>query len=281
MRYQKKDSLIGKVFRFFFKSQDQNNLRESIQDVIEESSRNGDASSNLTSKEKTILENILSINKLKASDVMVPRAEIVCASHDSSYQELIKIIEKESHSRIPIYRKDLDDVLGMVHIKDLIKLNFKETDKEFDLKNILKNVLFVPPSMPVLNILLKMQSTKLHMALVIDEHGGTDGLVTIEDLVEEIVGEIQDEHDQDDLVEFRKVNENTFIANAKMELEDFEKKINFNFNADNVDTLGGYVFSIINRVPQKGEIIKTNTIYSFEVLDADPRKIKVLKIYRS
>ncbi len=281
MRYQKKDSLIGKVFRFFFKSQDQNNLRESIQDVIEESSRNGDASSNLTSKEKTILENILSINKLKASDVMVPRAEIVCASHDSSYQELIKIIEKESHSRIPIYRKDLDDVLGMVHIKDLIKVNFKETDKEFDLKNILKNVLFVPPSMPVLNILLKMQSTKLHMALVIDEHGGTDGLVTIEDLVEEIVGEIQDEHDQDDLVEFKKVNENTFIANAKMELEDFEKKINFNFNADNVDTLGGYVFSIINRVPQKGEIIKTNTIYSFEVLDADPRKIKVLKIYRS
>ena len=281
MRYQKKDSLIGKVFRFFFKSQDQNNLRESIQDVIEESSRNGDASSNLTSKEKTILENILSINKLKASDVMVPRAEIVCASHDSSYQELIKIIEKESHSRIPIYRKDLDDVLGMVHIKDLIKLNFKETDKEFDLKKILKNVLFVPPSMPVLNILLKMQSTKLHMALVIDEHGGTDGLVTIEDLVEEIVGEIQDEHDQDDLVEFKKVNENTFIANAKMELEDFEKKINFNFNADNVDTLGGYVFSIINRVPQKGEIVKTNTIYSFEVLDADPRKIKVLKIYRS
>ena len=281
MRYQKKDSLIGKVFRFFFKSHDQNNLRESIQDVIEESSRNGDASSNLTSKEKTILENILSINKLKASDVMVPRAEIVCASHDSSYQELIKIIEKESHSRIPIYRKDLDDVLGMVHIKDLIKINFKETDKEFDLKNILKNVLFVPPSMPVLNILLKMQSTKLHMALVIDEHGGTDGLVTIEDLVEEIVGEIQDEHDQDDLVEFKKVNENTFIANAKMELEDFEKKINFNFNADNVDTLGGYVFSIINRVPQKGEIVKTNTIYSFEVLDADPRKIKVLKIYRS
>ena len=281
MRYQKKDSLIGRVFRFLFKSQDQNNLRESIQDVIEESSRNGDASSNLTSKEKTILENILSINKLKALDVMVPRAEIVCASYNSSYQELIKIIEKESHSRIPIYRKDLDDVLGMVHIKDLIKLNFKETDKEFDLKSILKNVLFVPPSMPVLNILLKMQSTKLHMALVIDEHGGTDGLVTIEDLVEEIVGEIQDEHDHEDLVEFRQVNENTFIANAKMELEDFEKKINFNFNALNVDTLGGYVFSIINRVPQKGEIIKTNTIYSFEILDADPRKIKVLKIYRS
>ena len=281
MRYQKKDSVIGKVFRFLFKSQDQNNLRESIQDVIEESSRNGDASSNLTNKEKTILENILSINKLKALDVMVPRAEIVCASHNSSYKELIKIIEKESHSRIPIYRKDLDDVLGMVHIKDLIKLNFKETDKEFDLKSILKNVLFVPPSMPVLNILLKMQSTKLHMALVIDEHGGTDGLVTIEDLVEEIVGEIQDEHDHEDLVEFRQVNENTFIANAKMELEDFEKKINFNFNALNVDTLGGYVFSIINRVPQKGEIIKTNTIYSFEILDADPRKIKVLKIYRS
>ena len=158
---------------------------------------------------------------------MIPRAEIVCAPNTASYKDLIAIIKKESHSRIPIYRKDLDDVLGMVHIKDLIQQNYREIDNEFNLKSILKNVLFIPPSMPVLNILLKMQSTKLHMALVIDEHGGTDGLVTIEDLVEEIVGEIQDEHDHDELVEFEKINETTFIANAKMQLVDFEKKNKF------------------------------------------------------
>jgi len=277
----KKDSFLTKLSRFLFGSTDQNNLRESIQDAIEESSKKGDANSNLTIKERTILENILTINKLKASDVMIPRADIVCADHTASFNDLIKIINAESHSRIPIYRKDLDDVLGMVHIKDLIKLTSKESQNNLDLKNIVRNVLFIPPSMPVLNILLKMQSTKLHMALVIDEHGGTDGLVTIEDLVEEIVGEIQDEHDNEDVIEFKKINDTTFIADAKMELAEFEEKTSINFNSETIDTLGGYVFSIINRVPQKGEVIKSNPLYTFEILDADPRRIKVLKIFKS
>jgi CBS domain containing-hemolysin-like protein len=275
----KKDGVIKKLAKFLFHSSEQCNLRESIQDAIEESS-NG-AGSNLTSKEKTILENILTINKLKAYDIMVPRADIICASHNASFDDLIKIINAESHSRIPIYRKDLDDVLGMIHIKDLIKLTSKEMQNNFDLKSLLKEVLFIPPSMPVLNILLKMQSTKLHMALVIDEHGGTDGLVTIEDLVEEIVGEIQDEHDNEEIAEFKKINDTTFIADAKMELSEFQKKTGIIFNSVTIDTLGGYVFSMINRVPQKGEIIKSDPAYSFEVLDADPRKIKILKISKS
>jgi magnesium and cobalt transporter len=275
----KKDGVIKKLAKFLFYSSEQGNLRESIQDAIEESSN--DAGSNLTSKEKTILENILTINKLKAYDIMVPRADIICASHNASFDDLIKIINAESHSRIPIYRKDLDDVLGMIHIKDLIKLTSKEMQNNFDLKSLLKEVLFIPPSMPVLNILLKMQSTKLHMALVIDEHGGTDGLVTIEDLVEEIVGEIQDEHDNEEITEFKKINDTTFIADAKMELSEFQKKTGIIFNSVTIDTLGGYVFSMINRVPQKGEIIKSDPAYSFEVLDADPRKIKILKISKS
>jgi magnesium and cobalt transporter len=275
----KKDGVIKKLAKFLFYSSEQGNLRESIQDAIEESS-NG-AGSNLTSKEKTILENILTINKLKAYDIMVPRADIICASHNASFDDLIKIINAESHSRIPIYRKDLDDVLGMIHIKDLIKLTSKEMQNNFDLKSLLKEVLFIPPSMPVLNILLKMQSTKLHMALVIDEHGGTDGLVTIEDLVEEIVGEIQDEHDNEEITEFKKINDTTFVADAKMELSEFQKKTGIIFNSVTIDTLGGYVFSMINRVPQKGEIIKSDPAYTFEVLDADPRKIKILKISKS
>ena len=275
----KKDGVIKKLAKFLFYSSEQGNLRESIQDAIEESSN--DAGSNLTSKEKTILENILTINKLKAYDIMVPRADIICASHNASFDDLIKIINAESHSRIPIYRKDLDDVLGMIHIKDLIKLTSKEMQNNFDLKSLLKEVLFIPPSMPVLNILLKMQSTKLHMALVIDEHGGTDGLVTIEDLVKEIVGEIQDEHDNEEITEFKKINDTTFIADAKMELSEFQKKTGIIFNSVTIDTLGGYVFSMINRVPQKGEIIKSDSAYTFEVLDADPRKIKILKISKS
>jgi magnesium and cobalt transporter len=276
-----KNNFLKKILKIF-SSEDKNNLRESIQGAIEESSKNGHDNSNLSYKEKTILENILTINKLKASDIMVPRAEIISASYQSNYDDLIVIINKESHSRIPIYRKDLDDVIGMVHIKDLIKFISSNSKEQFQIKDIIKDILFVPPSMPVLNILLKMQSTKLHMALVIDEHGGTDGLVTIEDLVEEIVGEIQDEHDNEEVIDFKKIDDKTFVADAKMEVSDFIKRTNMDFNSDKVDTLGGYVFSLINRVPHKGEIIKTeDKKYAFEIVDADPRKIKVLKIYYS
>ena len=280
MNKTKKDSFIKRLIKIFGFGE-QNNLRENIQYAIEENFSNGSKGSGLSNKEKTILENILTINKLKALDIMIPRADIVSVGHNSSFGDLIKFINKESHSRIPIFRKDLDDVLGMVHIKDLIKFINQESQSDFVLKNIIRDVLFIPPSMPILNILLKMQSTKLHMALVIDEHGGTDGLITIEDLVEEIVGEIQDEHDEEDVIEFKTINEKTFIANAKMELIEFQKRTNINFDADNVDTLGGYIFSIINRVPQKGEIIKNNPKFIFEIMDADPRKIKVLKITKS
>jgi magnesium and cobalt transporter len=277
MNEAKKDRFIERL-RKIFGFGERNNLRESIQYAIEVNLSNGSKGTGLSNKEKTILENILTINKLKAVDIMIPRADIVSVDHNSTFDDLIKVINKESHSRIPIFRKDLDDVLGMAHIKDLIKFINQDSQSDFVLKNIIRDVLFIPPSMPILNILLKMQSTKLHMALVIDEHGGTDGLVTIEDLVEEIVGEIQDEHDEEDIIEFKIINEKTFIANAKMELTEFQKRTNINFDADNVDTLGGYVFSIINRVPQKGEIIKDNPNFIFEIIDADPRKIKVLKI---
>lgn len=276
----KQESFIKKLKKTLGFSE-QNNLRESIQDAIDENSGAENRSSGLSNKEKTILENILTINKLKAADIMIPRAEIVSASYDSDFNGLIKIINTESHSRIPIFRKDLDDVMGMVHVKDLINFTNHHLQADFNLQKIMRDVLFVPPSMPILNVLLKMQSTKLHMALVIDEHGGTDGLLTIEDLVEEIVGEIQDEHDHDDATEFKKINENTFIANATMELDEFEKMTNIKFGIENIETLGGYIFSTVNRVPQKGEIIKDIPNYTFEIIDADPRKIKVLKITKS
>jgi len=254
-------------------------LRDSIKDVIDEKSNGNNQNLDLSSKEKSILSNILSINKLKAGDVMIPRASIIAISQDSLIQNILEIIEKESHSRMPVFRKDLDDVLGMIHIKDIIKFSGKNQE-DFDIKKIIKEVLFVPPTMPVMNLLFKMQATKLHMALVIDEHGGTDGLVTIEDVIEEIVGEIEDEHDKDDDFNFKKIDSNTFEAKADMKLEDFNHESNLSIIQENVDTLGGYIFSKINRVPYAGEVIKVDNIYQFEIIDADPRKIKKIRIFK-
>jgi len=254
-------------------------LRDSIKDVIDEKSNEESQNIDLSSKEKSILSNILSINKLKADDVMIPRASIVAISQDSSFQNIIDIIDKESHSRMPVFRKDLDDVLGMIHIKDIIKFS-GSNHNDFNIKKIMREVLFVPPTMPVMNLLLKMQATKLHMALVIDEHGGTDGLITIEDVIEEIVGEIEDEHDKDDDFNFKKIDSNTFEAKADMTLNDFNHESNLSIVEENVDTLGGYIFSKINRVPYAGEVIKVDNTYQFEIIEADPRKIKKIRIFK-
>ena len=254
-------------------------LRDSIKDVIDEKSNEESQNIDLSSKEKSILSNILSINKLKADDVMIPRASIVAISQDSSFQNIIDTIDKESHSRMPVFRKDLDDVLGMIHIKDIIKFS-GSNHNDFNIKKIMREVLFVPPTMPVMNLLLKMQATKLHMALVIDEHGGTDGLITIEDVIEEIVGEIEDEHDKDDDFNFKKIDSNTFEAKADMTLDDFNHESNLSIVEGNVDTLGGYIFSKINRVPYAGEVIKVDNTYQFEIIEADPRKIKKIRIFK-
>ena len=254
-------------------------LRDSIKDVIDEKSNEESQNIDLSSKEKSILSNILSINKLKADDVMIPRASIVAISQDSSFQDIVDTIDKESHSRMPVFRKDLDDVLGMIHIKDIIKFS-GSNHNDFNIKKIMREVLFVPPTMPVMNLLLKMQATKLHMALVIDEHGGTDGLITIEDVIEEIVGEIEDEHDKDDDFNFKKIDSNTFEAKADMTLDDFNHESNLSIVEENVDTLGGYIFSKINRVPYAGEVIKVDNTYQFEIIEADPRKIKKIRIFK-
>ncbi|RZO93243.1 MAG: HlyC/CorC family transporter [alpha proteobacterium HIMB114] len=254
-------------------------LRDSIKDVIDEKSNEESQNIDLSSKEKSILSNILSINKLKADDVMIPRASIIAIPQDSSFQNIIDTIDKESHSRMPVFRKDLDDVLGMIHIKDIIKFSGSNYN-DFNIKKIMRDVLFVPPTMPVMNLLLKMQATKLHMALVIDEHGGTDGLITIEDVIEEIVGEIEDEHDKDDDFNFKKIDSNTFEAKAEMTLDDFNHESNLSIVEENADTLGGYIFSKINRVPYAGEVIKVDNTYQFEIIEADPRKIKKIRIFK-
>jgi len=272
-------NIISKLIKKINFLSNNQSLRDSIKDVIDEKSNEESQNIDLSSKEKSILSNILSINKLKADDVMIPRASIVAISQDSSFQNIIDTIDKESHSRMPVFRKDLDDVLGMIHIKDIIKFS-GSNHNDFNIKKIMREVLFVPPTMPVMNLLLKMQATKLHMALVIDEHGGTDGLITIEDVIEEIVGEIEDEHDKDDDFNFKKIDSNTFEAKADMTLDDFNHESNLSIVEENVDTLGGYIFSKINRVPYAGEVIKVDNTYQFEIIEADPRKIKKIRIFK-
>ncbi len=273
-------NIISKIIKKVnFLNNNNQSLRDSIKDVIDEKTQTESHNVDLSKKEKSILNNILSINKLKADDVMIPRASIIAIQQSYSFEEITNIIDKESHSRMPVYRKDLDDILGMVHIKDIIKFSGTKSIN-FDIKNILREILFVPPTMPVMNLLLKMQATKLHMALVIDEHGGTDGLITIEDVIEEIVGEIEDEHDKDDDFNFKIINSNTFEAKAEMTIDEFNKETKFNISTNEVDTLGGYIFSKINRVPFTGEVINIDNLYQFEIIDADPRKIKKIKIIK-
>jgi len=273
-------NIISKIFKKVnFLNNNNQSLRDSIKDVIDEKSHTESHDVDLSKKEKSILNNILSINKLKVDDVMIPRASIIAIQQNYSFEQITNIINKESHSRMPVYRKDLDDILGMVHIKDIIKFSASK-NTNFDIKNIIREILFVPPTMPVMNLLLKMQATKLHMSLVIDEHGGTDGLITIEDVIEEIVGEIEDEHDKDDDFNFKKINPNAFEAKAEMTIDEFNKETKFNIYVDEADTLGGYIFSKINRVPIAGEVINVDNLYQFEIIDADPRKIKKIKIVK-
>ena len=275
--------LTGLVRRFLRGRHEAAQLRESLEEVIEESDA-GDRP--LAREERSMVLNILNFGELKVVDVMVPRADIVAVEESTPLPDLVRMFRDAQHSRLPVYRDTLDNPVGMVHIKDLIGLAVPEGEgapaHPKTITDIRREVLFVPPSMPVVNLLVKMQSTRIHLALIIDEYGGTDGLVSIEDLVEQIVGDIEDEHDTDEakLIVPRKDGE--FDASARADLEEVEKTVGFSLvdeeEAEEIDTLAGLVFSLIGRVPQRGEIVVHPAGVEFEVLDADPRKLKRLRV---
>ncbi|MGH6931023.1 MAG: hemolysin family protein [Dongiaceae bacterium] len=253
-------------------------LRETIEELIEE--REGEATQPITEEESVLLRNILKLRNLTAYDVMVPRGDIVAVPLDIELQSLVRTMSDKGHSRLPVFRENLDDVVGMVHIKDV--LTCITNDRKFDLAEILREMLFVAPSMRALDLLLQMRLSRIHMALVIDEFGGVDGLTTIEDVVEEIVGEIQDEHDVDAGPHMIARPDNTIIADARTTIEEFEGKVGPVLSDDereqDIDTLGGLVFSMTGRVPTRGETITHPSGVVFEVLEADPRRIKRLKV---
>ena len=232
--------------------------------------------------EKNLIKNIINLSEKSVEDVMVPRAEIISIEKKQNIKEILEIIKHESHSRMPVYDQNLDNTLGFFHIKDFIK-NIE--NENFKLKDILRQVLYVAPKSPILELLKRMRSSRIHMGLVVDEFGGVDGLVTIEDLVEEIVGEIEDEHDAEDQEnQYVKINESTIIVDASYKIDDLEEtfkiKIHNNYQ-ETIDTVGGLVFYIANKVPKINETFLFKNLLKFEVINADNRRIfrvKVIKI---
>jgi len=256
-----------------------------------------------------MLKNILGLRECRIESVMVPRADIVAVQQDIAIGELVRVFEVAAHSRLVVYNDTLDDPTGMVHIRDLIAfmasraavresvnrrrkrpfpagLDLKAVDLSISLSSaaITRKILFVPPSMPAIDLLAKMQATRIHLALVIDEYGGTDGIVSMEDIVEQIVGDIEDEHDEAEMPAAVRQPDGSFLADARAHLEDVGHIVGPEFNvgkvAEEVDTLGGYLVLQVGRVPVRGELVPGPAGFEIEVLDADPRRVKRVRIYR-
>ena len=230
-------------------------------------------------------EGISKLKTLRVEDVAIPRADIVSVSSELNSDVLIKEFRESGYSRLPVFEDTLDNPIGMVHLKDLaLKYIFDDKSEAYNFVELVRPVLFVPPSMPLDVLLQKMQTERTHMALVVDEYGGVDGLATIEDLVEQLVGNISDEHDTDDDATWVEVNPGVYICQSRASLEEFEKVLGVDLASDTdddeIDTLGGLVFMMTGRVPVRGEVISHPSGYDFEVIEADPRKIKKLRVYQ-
>lgn len=268
------------VARILPSANDGNSVREALEELIEEQPETGDA---IDAHERILLSNVLKQRNATVEQIMVPRADIVSAQVDAPISEVVKLLVSEGHSRVPVYRESLDEVIGMVHIKDLAAAMLEQASNVSDLKasGFMRRVIFVAPSARVLDLLLEMRIKRTHMAMVVDEYGGIDGLVTIEDLVEQIVGEIADEHDEDEDPDLTDRADGTVTADARVTLSDFIDRYGNHFSEEEsaeLDTLGGVVFKLAGRVPSRGELVSHPSGMEFEIVDADPRRIRRLRI---
>jgi CBS domain containing-hemolysin-like protein len=268
------------------------------------------AETGFSPEESRMLKNILSLRERRVDDVMVPRTDIIAVQQDVPLGDLLKVFKDAAHSRLVVYNDTLDDPVGMVHIRDMIAfmmtqaavnaeanagrgeahpagLDLAAIDLAMPLSatRIIRTILFVPPSMPAIDLLAKMQATRIHLALVIDEYGGSEGIVSIEDIVEEIVGEIDDEHDEAAAKTVIRQNDGSFVALGRASLEEAVAVIGPEFDignaAEEVDTIAGYIVTLVNRVPVRGELVPGPGAFEIEILDADPRRVKRVRIYPS
>tara|TARA_B100000959_G_C14920551_1_gene599305 strand:+ start:207 stop:1061 length:855 start_codon:yes stop_codon:yes gene_type:complete len=246
--------------------------------IANQDSTNDQLSNSDDNNEKNLIKNILQLENKSVEDVMVPRGEIISVDNKQNYNQILDLIKEESHSRLPVYVNNLDNIIGFFHVKDFIKIN----KNEFDINLILRDVLYTAPKSPILELLKRMRLSRIHIALVVDGIGGVDGLVTIEDLVEEIVGEIEDEHDAEDIdEEIIKKEENLLIANAAYRIDQLERDFNINLEVadeEEIETVGGLVFSKINRIPRSNEEFNIDNIVNIKVLRANERKILTVQI---
>ncbi len=267
---------LGRIVRGLTRARRGEELRDTIEEIIESADTGREE---IAPDERRLLRNILRLHDVTVADVMVPRADIIAVEIATPLQGLIEIARREAHSRFPVYRGALDEIAGMIHVKDV--LAYWTQRRSFSIEKVLRKNLFAAPSMRVLDLLKEMRITRIHLALVVDEYGGVDGLVTIEDLVEEIVGEIEDEHDAEAPPTLIEEGPGVALADARVKIDDFEARFGA-FAADEeraeADTLGGLVFYLAHRVPSRGELIRHASGIEFEIVDADPRRVRMLRI---
>ena len=256
------------------------NLDKELEQFVAKRINADDSNGKKLSHENELLKNLAGLKGITASDVMVPRIDIVSVAMSDDFDEIVKQLIKTNHSRVPVRNENLDDIVGIIHIKDVLANLFLKEKQ--DITTLLKKPIFVSPSISLLDLLYEMRVKRRHLALVVDEYGGIDGLVTIEDLVEELVGDIEDEHDSSSECRLEKIEDGSIIVEARITidlLEGFISSIRKEDLNDEIDTLGGFIISIAGRVPVKSEVISYSPSgLKFEILEADPRKIILVKI---
>jgi CBS domain containing-hemolysin-like protein len=273
------------ALRDFLHLKSASSLRESIEEAIEEHGPGADPD-DLDTAERAMLRNMLDLADRKAGDVAVPRSRIIAIAEKASFEAAVALFREAGHSRLPVYRGSLDEVVGMVHVKDVYAVladRFAgEVAEPPALKELVRHVLFVPPSMPVTDLLTDMRRKRTHMAIIVDEYGGTDGLATIEDIVEEIVGDIEDEHDEEEGAQLVQRDDGSVEADAAIDLDDLETALGAGFEppdlADEVDTLGGLAVLIAGRVPVAGDVIEHPNGWRIEVAASDGRRVERLRL---
>jgi CBS domain containing-hemolysin-like protein len=255
-------------------------LRDEIEEAIDEAEDSRPVAGDLSPAERQMLRNLLHFGERTAGDIAVSRGEIIAVPSTISFDELVRAFADAGHSRLPVYGESLDTIVGMIHIKDVFEARV-ETDRDHSLQALMRDPLFVPESMGAIDLLARMRAERTHLAIVIDEFGGTEGLVTIEDVVEEIVGDIEDEHDEAEAALLTLLDDGVWEADARLELEELQSAVDARITAedDEVDTVGGLMFLLAGHIPAKGECVTHPSGWRFEAVDSDPRRIIRVRLH--
>jgi magnesium and cobalt transporter len=268
-----KKSAISRFFSFL--KPRKADLREAVEEVIKEHVDD----ESFPEEEREILENFLQFSAAKVSEIMIPRTDIKAVTSNANYEEVHAAFTSHGHTRLPVYRDNIDNIIGFIHMKDFICLNIEDKDS-FNVIEMMRNILYAPRSQRCFDMLAQMRASAVNIAVVLDEYGGTDGIITVEDLISEIVGEIPDEHDTNDPDDVVEVSRNTYIVEGRSEIEDIEEKLGVSLSDEegNYETFGGFLMSYLGRVPQTGEVISHPSGIKIEIKDADERRIKTARV---